>query len=62
MENGLADAWFEGQRKFYVGIGKTFGDARAVDQRGRLLRRVTIKGAGRVEANPTIMSADPDVF
>ena len=62
VENGLADAWFEGQRKFYVGIGKTFGDARAVDQRGRLLRRVTIKGAGRVEANPTIMSADPDVF
>jgi len=25
-ESGLVDAWFEGQKKLYVGAGKAFGD------------------------------------
>lgn len=25
-ESGLADKWFEGQKSFYVGVGKSFGD------------------------------------
>ena len=25
-ESGLADQWFESQKKFYVDIGKAFGD------------------------------------
>lgn len=47
-QGGIADAWFEGQRSLFVDIGKSFGDQRAVDQRGRLLRRVTVKDAGRL--------------
>ena len=43
----LADQWFEGQKEFYVNVAKGFGDERAVDQRGKLLRRVVIKGYGR---------------
>jgi len=45
--NDLADKWFEGQKNFYVGAGKAFGDTRAIDQRGRLLRRITVKKVGR---------------
>ena len=61
IENGLADQWFEAQRSFYVKAGKAFGDERAVDQRGRLLRRVTIKNAGRVMVKDQNVG-DPDVF
>lgn len=61
IENGLADQWFEAQRNFYVGAGKAFGDERAVDQRGRLLRRVTVKNAGRVLVKDKNVG-DPDVF
>jgi len=39
MEGGIADKWFEGQKELFVGLGKSFGDQRAVDQRGKLLRR-----------------------
>eukprot|EP01038_Epipyxis_sp_PR26KG_P008017 gene8017-10865_t len=46
VEGGLADKWFESQKSFYVGVGKTFGDLRAVDRRGKPLRRITIKNAG----------------
>jgi len=45
----LLIAWFEGQKKFYVGLGKSFGDRRAVDQRGKLLRRVSIKNCGIIK-------------
>ena len=48
IEGDAADAWFEGQKKFYVGLAKSFGDKRAVDQRGKLLRRVSIKNCGLV--------------
>lgn len=47
-EADIADSWFTAQREFYVGAGKALGDQRAVDQRGRLLRRVTIKKCGRL--------------
>jgi cyclophilin family peptidyl-prolyl cis-trans isomerase len=50
VESGLVDAWFEGQRKLFVGVGKSMGDTRAADQRGRLLRRVLIKKAGRISS------------
>jgi cyclophilin family peptidyl-prolyl cis-trans isomerase len=43
VESGIADKWFSSQREFYVNVGKSFGDARAVDLRGKLLRRVQIK-------------------
>jgi len=46
LEQGFAESWFKSQKSFYVGAGKAFGDQRAVDQRGKLLRRVTIKGGG----------------
>ena len=26
QKDGIADKWFESQRKFYVDIGKAFGD------------------------------------
>jgi hypothetical protein len=26
VENGLADRWFESQKKFYVDVGRAFGD------------------------------------
>jgi hypothetical protein len=29
-EARLADKWFQAQREFYVGVGKSFGDTRAV--------------------------------
>jgi len=48
IEGDAADAWFEGQKKFYVGLAKSFGDKRAVDQRGKLLRRVSITNCGTV--------------
>ena len=46
--DSLAESWFSAQREFYVGAGKAFGDGRAVDLRGKLLRRVTITRGGRV--------------
>lgn len=46
-ESGVMDAWFEGQRKLFVDVGKQLGDSRAADLRGRLLRRVVVKSAGR---------------
>jgi cyclophilin family peptidyl-prolyl cis-trans isomerase len=61
VENGIADQWFEAQRNFYVKAGKAFGDERAVDQRGRLLRRVTVKNAGRVLVKDSNVGS-PDVF
>ena len=45
--DNLADKWFESQKDFYINLGKGLGDDRAVDQRGKLLRRVTIKSFGR---------------
>lgn len=47
--DGVADKWFESQRKFYVSLGQSLGDTRAVDLRGRLLRRVLIQGSGRLD-------------
>ena len=49
VQGNIADAWFEGQKNFYVGVGKAFGDKRAVDQRGKLLRRVVISACGPVD-------------
>lgn len=46
VESEVADLWFEGQRSLFVTAGKTFGDTRAVDRRGDLLRRIVIRGAG----------------
>jgi hypothetical protein len=46
----LADAWFEGQKKAFVGLSRQLGDSRAADLRGKLLRRVLIKKAGRSSA------------
>jgi len=43
--DNVADKWFQGQKEFYVNLGRSFGDGRAIDQRGKLLRRVVIKGA-----------------
>jgi|MDTB01.2.fsa_nt_gb cyclophilin family peptidyl-prolyl cis-trans isomerase len=43
VESGLADKWFSAQREFYVNAGKALGDTRAVDLRGKLLRRVVVK-------------------
>ena len=43
VESGIADKWFSAQREFYVNAGKTLGDTRAVDLRGKLLRRVVVK-------------------
>ena len=43
IESKLADQWFAAQREFYVNVGKALGDTRAVDLRGKLLRRVVIK-------------------
>jgi len=45
-ESDFADSWFKSQRSFYVSAGRALGDGRAVDQRGKLLRRVTIEKAG----------------
>lgn len=45
-EAKVADKWFEAQKAFYVKVGQTLGDQRAVDQRGKLLRRVVITGSG----------------
>ena len=39
IESGIADKWFEGQKNFFVAAGKIAGDKRAVDRRGKLLRR-----------------------
>ena len=47
-EGDLANKWFSSQKEFYVNAGKAFGDQRAVDQRGKLLRRCTITKAGRL--------------
>lgn len=47
-EEDLANKWFSAQKDFYVNAGKAFGDNRAVDQRGKLLRRCTIVKAGRL--------------
>lgn len=47
--DGVADKWFESQRKFYVSLGQSLGDTRAVDLRGRLLRRVIVQGSGRLD-------------
>lgn len=44
----IADQWFGGQREFYVNVAKGLGDQRAVDLRGKLLRRVMVKSAGRL--------------
>lgn len=44
VESGIADKWFSSQREFYVNVGKSFGDTRAVDLRGKVLKRVQIKG------------------
>ena len=49
VESQLADKWFESQKSFYVGLGRAFGDKRAVDRRGKLLRRVRIIGTGKVD-------------
>lgn len=48
IESDIADKWFESQKEFYVKVGQAMGDTRAVDQRGRLLRRVVIKGSGKI--------------
>jgi cyclophilin family peptidyl-prolyl cis-trans isomerase len=48
IESDLADKWFESQKEFYVKVGQAIGDTRAVDQRGKLLRRIVIKGAGKL--------------
>jgi cyclophilin family peptidyl-prolyl cis-trans isomerase len=45
VESELADKWFSAQREFYVNVGKSMGDQRAVDMRGKLLRRTVVKGA-----------------
>lgn len=45
VESELADKWFSAQREFYVNVGKSMGDQRAVDLRGKLLRRTVVKGA-----------------
>jgi len=47
LTGGLADNWFAGQKQFYVRMGQTFGDKRAVDQRGKLLKRVMVTGCGK---------------
>ena len=47
-ESEIADKWFAAQREFYVGVGKSFGDQRAVDMRGKLLRRTVIKNATKL--------------
>ena len=47
-EGDLANRWFSAQKDFYVNAGKAFGDQRAIDQRGKLLRRCTIVKAGRL--------------
>ena len=39
VESGLADKWFESQKSFFVTAGKIAGDKRAIDRRGKLLRR-----------------------
>lgn len=46
LDGALADSWFSTQKQVFLKAGQIFGDNRAVDQRGKLLRRVTIKGAG----------------
>ena len=47
----------------FVPPGKAFGDERAVDQRGKLLRRVTIKNAGRVIVKePSVAMDAADVY
>jgi len=46
IDGDVADKWFESQKLFYVELGKSIGDTRAVDQRGKLLRRVVIKNVG----------------
>jgi cyclophilin family peptidyl-prolyl cis-trans isomerase len=43
VESALADKWFAAQRNFYVNMGKSLGDDRAVDMRGKLLKRTVIK-------------------
>lgn len=39
VESEVVDQWFAAQRRFYVDMGKKMGDQRAVDLRGKLLRR-----------------------
>ena len=39
LESGLADKWFEAQKNVFVTAGKIAGDKRAIDRRGKLLRR-----------------------
>lgn len=43
-EGIFSDFIFENQKKFYVSLGKALGDKRAIDQRGKILRRIIIKG------------------
>jgi hypothetical protein len=45
-ESAAAQEWFRSQKEFYVTAGRILGDGRAVDQRGKLLRRVTVTAAG----------------
>jgi hypothetical protein len=47
----LADGWFEAQKNYYVSMGKQLGDTRAVDMRGKILRRVVIKRVSVIDSN-----------
>ena len=49
VESGVADAWFSAQKSLFVGAGKAAGDMRAIDRRGQMLKRVSIKRQGMVE-------------
>jgi len=46
LDGAIADSWFSTQKQVFLKAGQIFGDNRAVDQRGKLLRRITIKDAG----------------
>ena len=46
IDGAIADSWFSTQKQVFLKAGQIFGDNRAVDQRGKLLRRITIKDAG----------------
>jgi len=46
LDGALADSWFSTQKQVFLKAGQIFGDNRAVDQRGKLLRRVVVKDAG----------------
>eukprot|EP00638_Chattonella_subsalsa_P002538 CAMPEP_0117759204 /NCGR_PEP_ID=MMETSP0947-20121206/15872_1 /TAXON_ID=44440 /ORGANISM="Chattonella subsalsa, Strain CCMP2191" /LENGTH=275 /DNA_ID=CAMNT_0005579613 /DNA_START=130 /DNA_END=957 /DNA_ORIENTATION=+ len=51
-EGSLADDWYQAQKRFFVNAGKIAGDQRAVDQTGKLLRKVEIKNCGILEVLP----------